>query len=235
MIVLTHGHEIYYPKLDIQGCVTIHCLYGDVTAPLLDLSLDKQVLLLSLSLRKYKLSNDKLYELIDDIDDITQVIMDLYIEGGIINNSIPQDTGDDTSSDSDNSENVDFEEHMKDLLDQCMSIGMTEEEFYSSTLTQVTRYVKAHNQKQMNKMQEQAYFDYQLANLIGMSVARLLSKDAKFPKFEDVYPFINNNQETNSVGEGGMTIEERQAELNRIRLMEWASQMNNKFKEGEVE
>ena len=210
MIVLTHGHEIYYPKLDIQGCVTIHCLYGDVTAPLLDLSLDKQVLLLSLSLRKYKLSNDKLYELIDDIDDITQVIMDLYIEGGIIVNSSP-------------------------LLDQCMSIGMTEEEFYSSTLTQVTRYVKAHNQKQMNKMQEQAYFDYQLANLIGMSVARLLSKDAKFPKFEDVYPFINNNQETNSVGEDGMTIEERQAELNRIRLMEWASQMNNKFKEGEVE
>ena len=99
---------------------------------------------------------------------------------------------------------------------------MREEEFYKSTLAQVTRYIESYNKQQQSELQEKAYFDYQLANLIGMSVSRLLSKDAKYPEFKKAYPFIgNDNQER--------VDEQWKMEVQRIKLREWAEQMNKKF------
>ena len=37
-------------------------------------------------------------------------------------------------------------------------------------------------------MKSQAQFDYSLANLIGVSVARIMSNDVEFPPIEKVYP-----------------------------------------------
>ena len=71
-------------------------------------------------------------------------------------------------------------------------------------------------------MQEKAYFDYQLANLIGMSVARLLSKGAKYPTFEKAYPFVNKDND-NEVDESW------EMEKQHLKLLEWAEQLNKKF------
>lgn len=38
------------------------------------------------------------------------------------------------------------------------------------------------------RMKSQAQFDYTLANLIGVSVARIMSKDVSYPQIEEVYP-----------------------------------------------
>ena len=168
--------------------------------------------------------NDELYDVADSVEDLNSLILEIYQEAGIINqnqseldtereyrptNNVPDD-------------NVTFENHVMDLLEQCMSIGMREEEFYKSTLAQVTRYVEAYNKQQQSELQEKAYFDYQLANLIGMSVSRLLSKDAKYPEFKKAYPFIGNDAQER-------VDEQWEMEVQRIKLREWAEQMNKKF------
>lgn len=47
------------------------------------------------------------------------------------------------------------------------------------------------------RLKSQAQFDYMLADLIGVSVARILDKDVKFPSVEEAYPllFTENIQE----------------------------------------
>lgn len=39
-------------------------------------------------------------------------------------------------------------------------------------------------------MKSKAQFDYMLANLIGVSVSRVISKEAEFPSIEKVYPVL---------------------------------------------
>ena len=233
MIVLRNGHKVYYPKLSIRACLTLDKLYGDVTAPLMGyMSMETQVLILSLSLQHYHLTEDELYDLIDTVEDLNSLILELYSEGGLITlgeqENVSEGDSESHSTTSSDNEVVTFESHMNELRDRCMSIGMREEDFYNSTLAQVTRYVESYNKQQEEQLQEKAYFDYQLANLIGMSVARLLSKDAKYPTFEKAYPFISNTQPKE-------VEEEWEMEVQHNKLREWAEQMNKKFKVDEVE
>lgn len=226
MIVLRNGIKTYYPKLTIRSCLAIDKLFGDVTKPLFTyISVETQASLLALSLQQYKLTEDELYDLMDTVDDVNSLILELYKEGGLISLGEQQDIvqGDSEPVSDTSSESITFESHMMNLLQQCMSIGMREEDFYNSTLAQITRYVESYNKQQQNKLQEKAYFDYQLANLIGVSVSRLLSKDAKYPTFEKAYPFINQSVQFKEVDE------EWEMEVQRNKLREWAEQINKKF------
>lgn len=227
MIVLRHENKIYYPKLTIRSCLAIDKLFGDLTRPLLNvMSVKTQLLLLSLSLEQYELSNDELYDVADSVEDLNSLILGIYQEAGIINinqnQSELETEGEYKPTNNVSDDNVTFENHVMDLFGQCMSIGMREEEFYKSTLAQVTRYVEAYNKQQQSELQEKAYFDYQLANLIGISVLRLLSKDAKYPEFKKAYPFIGK-------GTQEKVDEQWKMEVQRIKLREWAEQMNKKF------
>lgn len=229
MIVLRNGIKTYYPKLTIRSCLTIDKLFGDVTAPLYHYLLETQVLLLSLSLQQYRLTDDELYDLMDTVEDLDSLILELYKEAGLISDKQSEDNPQEQSDSGDSSsEPLTFESHMMDLLEKCMSIGMREEEFYHSTLAQVTRYVESYNKQQENQLQEKAYFDYQLANLIGMSLSRLLNKNAKYPEFRKAYPFIKSDTEKE-------VDEEWEMEKQHIKLMEWAEQMNKKFEKNKKE
>ncbi len=52
------------------------------------------------------------------------------------------------------------------------------------TVAEIQRYIDG----AIWRMKSQAQFDYSLANLIGISVARIMSNDVKYPQIEDVYP-----------------------------------------------
>lgn len=188
------------------------------------MSVETHTLLLSLALQQYDFTEDELYDLMDTVDDVNHLILELYSEAGLIAHGEQQshtESVSETMSDT-SGVSVTFESHVSHLLQQCMSIGMREEEFYNSTLSQVTRYVESYNKLKENQMQEKAYFDYQLANLIGMSVARLLSKGAKYPTFEKAYPFVNKDND-NEVDESW------EMEKQHLKLLEWAEQLNKKF------
>jgi hypothetical protein len=63
-------------------------------------------------------------------------------------------------------------------------VGLDEERFWEMTVAEIQRYVDG----AIWRMRSKAQFDYSLANLIGISVARIMSNDVTYPPIEDVYP-----------------------------------------------
>ena len=231
MIVLKHGLNIYQPKLSIESCIILEQLYGSVTKPLENVmtSLSDIVFIIALSLQQYNLSEDELYELFDELENPLQIVFKLYESAGLINTKQdeqnPVDAEKTPNNEEINNEPQTFEEMCNDMLVQCLAIGLSRQEFYNSTLKEVTQYVEAYKKQQQNKLEQQAYFDWMLANLIGNSVARLMSKDAKFPKLEEAYPFVKDSKPQQPVDDKGLTSEERQAS---VAITEWAMAMQRK-------
>ena len=244
MIVLrdTDSLKVFYPRLTIRAILTLTELYGNPLAPLMERipKLADLIFIFALCLAEYHLSDDKIYDIVDTIDNLSELILALYIESGLINQDDNKDEAhDDVQSDTADDELLDFKQQIDELLEQCMSIGMTESDFYNSTFKQVQRYAESYTSREKLKMQEQAFFDYTLANMIGTSVARLFSNDVQYPGIGEMYPGIfddNISQETSTnsnVGADGMTAEEREIERNRLKMMEWAEAMNKKRKKQE--
>ena len=71
-------------------------------------------------------------------------------------------------------------------LQACINYGMDEEKYWNNTLAENIRFEDGYKWR----LQTKAQFDYALANLIGVSCARMMSKDVEFPKIEDVYDGI---------------------------------------------
>jgi hypothetical protein len=70
-----------------------------------------------------------------------------------------------------------------DLLQPAINVGLTEFDFWSMTLIEVNRYIEGAEWR----MRTKAQYDYALANLIGISVGRVMSNEIEFPPIEDVY------------------------------------------------
>lgn len=231
MIVLRKDLNIYQPKLSIESCIILEQLYGSITAPIENHipTLSEQVFLISLCLRQYMLHEDDIYELFDEIQDAYSLILALYEEAGLINTKQEQNPVDaeKTPNNSELQEEQDsqtFEEMCNDMLVQCLAIGLSRQEFYSSTLKEITQFVDAYKRQQQNKLEEQAFFSWQTANLVGSSVARLLSKDAKYPKLEEAYPFVKDDKPQEQENTE-LTAEERKFSA---QMLEWAMAMNRK-------
>ena len=255
MIVLrdTDSLKVFYPRLTIRATLTLTELYGNPLQPLANRipKMSDLVFILSLCLAEYNLSDDKIYDIIDTVDNLPELILELYVESGLINQDDNKDKAhDDVQSDTADNEqplDVDVKQQIDELLEQCMSIGMTEKDFYGSTFKQVKRYAESYTTREKLKMQEQAFFDYQLANMIGTSVARLFSNDVQYPSIDEAYPGIfndTNNKETQTPSEerklgvvdkqawdDGLTPEQRAEEIAFIRRMEQMEAMNRKLKE----
>lgn len=71
-----------------------------------------------------------------------------------------------------------------DLLQPAINLGLEEEKFWTMTIAEVDRFIKGARWR----LQQKAQFDYCLANLIGISSARMLApNEVKLPELEDVY------------------------------------------------
>lgn len=227
--------KVYYPRLTIKACLTLDNLFGDVTAPIStgSVSLEDQCLILSLCLQEESLQEDEIYNILDLVDDPIQLIIDLFEEAGLISQDTDnQSVHEEQTTDTDSLEPITFSQHMDKLLESCMQIGMSEQEFMNSTLKQVTRYAETYQHKQRTRLEEQAYLDYTLASLFRIGVASCIAKGVEYPTFYDAYPFIKEQAEAlpndDRVGADGMTAEEREIELNRLKMMEWVEQQNAK-------
>ena len=91
------------------------------------------------------------------------------------------------------------------------------------TVAEIDRYIKGAE----HRMKVQAQFDYMLANLIGVSVARCISKDATYPPIEKVYPTLF---EAPSPEEVQKEEEEKQVTNSTNRFMEFAMKHNANFR-----
>lgn len=93
------------------------------------------------------------------------------------------------------------------------------------TLAEIERYLASQKRIMKARAQEKATFDYQLADLIGRSIARIYSSSTHMPDIAEVYPTLFDTKE----------MEERKAvkkaELSALRFKQFAASYNKKFKE----
>ena len=95
------------------------------------------------------------------------------------------------------------------------------------TLAEIERYCDG----AVWRMKQQAQFDYSLADLICISVGRLLENNVKYPTIYEVYPHLFEEEKA--------TPEEQQSEVattNSINnFLAFAMQHNAKMRGGETE
>ena len=91
------------------------------------------------------------------------------------------------------------------------------------TLAEIVRWEKG----AIYRLKTKAQFDYILADLIGISAGRMMSKDVKYPPIEDVYTgFFEQEKEEHD--------EEAEIATNNInRFLQFAMAHNAAMKKGE--
>lgn len=111
------------------------------------------------------------------------------------------------------------------LLQPAINLGLDEERFWEMTVAEIQRYTEGATWR----MKTKAQFDYMLANLIGISVARVVSKEAEYPSIEKVYPTLFTAEEV-SKEEQEVKEEEERITNSKNRFLEFALKHNAKMK-----
>lgn len=83
---------------------------------------------------------------------------------------------------------------MKGIFDALLPIAIQSDisifDFWELTYGEIITTIKAKKDKRKIELQEAAILDYKLADLVGISCARLVSSDVKFPELNQVYSFL---------------------------------------------
>lgn len=119
-----------------------------------------------------------------------------------------------------------FSEIVYKWLDSALDLGISEADFWNMTIAELSRAVRSRNRVIKMQAQEQASFDYILADLIGRSIGRLYSSTTTLPAISEAYPSLFNSQEIEEKKA------EKQAELSALRFRQFADSFNKKFNKG---
>lgn len=112
-----------------------------------------------------------------------------------------------------------FSEKLDTYLELALDLGLTEWQFWDMTLAELDRYVESRKRVQKREAQEKAFADYRLADLIGYSMARLYSSEAKYPEIYDVYPAVFDKE----------AIEEARQEQRTQQTCDWLEKFADSF------
>lgn len=93
------------------------------------------------------------------------------------------------------------------------------------TFGEVFRAIESYNRTEKQRQQEQAYFDYILADLMGRSFARTQHSANKMPEITAAYPGLFDVEAIQEKKQ------EKQAELSALRFKQFANSYNQRFKE----
>lgn len=88
----------------------------------------------------------------------------------------------------DNSSPYFFSDTIYAALDNALDYGISEHDFWNMTLAELDRLFRSKRRIEKQKLQEKAFFDYQLANMIGICVMH--DEKTKIPEIEEVYPTL---------------------------------------------
>jgi hypothetical protein len=111
------------------------------------------------------------------------------------------------------------------LLQPSINLGLEEEKFWEMTIAEIDRFIKGATWRIRSKAQ----FDYILADLIGISVGRIISKEAQFPSIEKVYPHLYEEEELEEI-EKQKKEEEAAVNTSKNRFLEFALKHNARMK-----
>lgn len=88
-------------------------------------------------------------------------------------------------------------------------------------------HIKAYNRKRLDDMKLQATMNHSLANLIGLSVARIMDSKSHYPTLFEAYPtlFAEEAEREERIRQ------ENEWKLYKARIMEYSMSHNKKIKE----
>lgn len=104
---------------------------------------------------------------------------------------------------------------------------MKEHEFWEMTFAELDRAIDSYKRKRKLEAQEKAHYDYILGDLIGRSLSRIYSSDARYPQIYDVYPSLFDKE---SIEEAQ---QQRTMELSALKFKQFAESFNKKIAEKE--
>lgn len=108
-------------------------------------------------------------------------------------------------------------------LDSALDSGISEYDFWNMTLGELERAIASKQRVEKMRAQEKASFDYALANLIGQSMSRLYSKNAKYPEIYNAYPSLFKEEIVEE------SRQEKIDEISALRLKQFTTSFNSKF------
>ena len=242
-------YHIYKLRLTLIDVVQLERLLGESPLNILykatqgyNFNLEDLIMILYTALlqdgdKKYSIDDaydifDDYVENVGDVGSFFLVLLKLFEDMGFISQNNEEDTTEDDSFDDKDevvdSEDITLEARFSDLLIKCLEAGITEEFFWKSTYGEMLRYMKAYSNILLRERQDKASFDYQLSNLIGISVSRLFSSDSKFPEIYDAYPTIFDPPSEEDIAMA-------EAMKMKARMIEYTEQHNAKKQIKEIE
>lgn len=242
-------YHIYKLRLTLIDVVQLERLLGESPLNILykatqgyDFNLEDLIMILYTALlpdgeKQYSIDDaydifDDYIENVGDVGSFFLVLLKLFEDMGFISQNNEEDTTEDDSCDDEDevvdSEDITLEARFSDLLIKCLEAGITEEFFWKSTYGEMLRYMKAYSNILLRERQDKASFDYQLSNLIGISVSRLFSSDSKFPEIYDAYPTIFSPPSEEDIAMA-------EAMKMKARMIEYTEQHNAKKQIKEIE
>lgn len=108
-------------------------------------------------------------------------------------------------------------------LDSALDYGITEQQFWEMTIGELTRAFKSLQRVEKQRAREKAIFDYNLADMVGRSMARLYSSTATMPDISEIYPSLFDSVEIQQQRQA------KQAELSALRFKQFAQSFNKRF------
>ncbi|MBQ0088121.1 MAG: hypothetical protein KBT27_02175 [Prevotellaceae bacterium] len=105
-----------------------------------------------------------------------------------------------------------------------MELSLTEDDFWDMTIAELIRAIEAAKERIARERKDKAFFDYRLANLIGVSVSRIYNKQNQMPSIEEAYSELFDVQEVEE------REQERKTQRSIINFKKFAQSHNARFK-----
>ena len=110
--------------------------------------------------------------------------------------------------------------------------GIKYDEFYSHTFGELLELFNVYLEIENDNRKDEAYSVYNLANLIGISVGRLMSKDNKYPKIEEVFPHLFVEE---AKAKKEKDVDYRDSQIKMMALADMVNAERRRKKESEVD
>ena len=119
-----------------------------------------------------------------------------------------------------------MQEYVYSWLENALDLGLTEREFWTMTLAELTRFFASKRRQALTRQKERAAFDYKQAVLIGRCFAATQSRKNKVPSLKEWYAELFQDEQTQE------DAEQKQAELYAARFRAFMTAYETNRKKG---
>ena len=212
----------YKLRLTMQNIITLESTFKknfyEIMADFISGSVNLEALL---QILKQSIMNDEItcdndmYTLYDEYleegntrQDLFMLVFEIIKHAGFFEDNVAE-KNDDINDDStyptkeENPTSTSMDGCFFSLRDKALECEMDEDKFWNSTYGEVVRYIMAYNNKLKSDIKMQLRSAHLTADLVGISVARLLDSNVKFPSITEMYPelFAEEAKELEAVKE----------------------------------